>query len=244
MSQKFKICSTSLTFRWQGLSVKGNGNFAERLIATQSPGTRSRSRPTALENFQTVEMQDSRLILLQALAAAESGRSTWPAACSRPVHCVHLLHLPAPTVHLPAVCCKPLQPPCNSPAVSALPPDVVTDAPVAAFGCGEPCGGAARQPAGSSQRTPPQTASAPPSPLPPPIPCYRNKSCSDILKGKGSNTGSQKKRSHPLTFCLWYLKKKPDRHICILQDQGSAQGIFAFISESSKLSSLFLPNIW
>ena len=141
MSQKCKTCSTSHTFRWQGLSVKGNGNFAERLIATQSPGTRSRSRPTALENFQTVEMQDSRLILLQALAAAESGRSTWPAACSRPVHCVHLLHLPAPTVHLPAVCCKPLQPPCNSPAVSALPPDVVTDAPVAAFGCGEPCSG-------------------------------------------------------------------------------------------------------
>ena len=103
----------------------------------QGPGPRSRCRPTAGEDFQTLEMQESRLILLQALAAAESGRSTW----SRPVHCVHLLHLPAPTVHLPAVCCKPLQPPCNSPAVSALPPDVVTDAPVAAFGCGEPCSG-------------------------------------------------------------------------------------------------------
>ena len=79
--------------------------------------------------------ENSRLIFLQALTTPGSGRST---SQSRPVHCVHLLHLPAPNVHLPAVCCKPLQPPCNSPAVSALPPDVVTDAPVAAIGCGEP----------------------------------------------------------------------------------------------------------
>ena len=147
------------------------------------------------EDFQTVEMQDSRLILLQALAAAESGRSTWPAACSRPVHCVHLLHLPAPTVHLPAVCCKPLQPPCNSPAVSALPPDVVTDAPVAAFGCGEPCGG---RTGGSVRRLRRCLL------LPPLLALYQ--SCAiktkvaQTLKGKGPNT-ARKPEENTATLC-------------------------------------------
>ena len=142
-----------------------------------------------------MEMQDSRLILLQALAAAESGRSTWPAACSRPVHCVHLLHLPAPTVHLPAVCCKPLQPPCNSPAVSALPPDVVTDAPVAAFGCGEPCGG---RTGGSVRRLRRCLL------LPPHLALYQ--SCAiktklaEILKGKGPNK-ARKPEENTATLC-------------------------------------------
>ena len=83
-------------------------------------------------------MQESRLILLQAVASRESGRSTCRLRSSRPVHCVHHLQIHAPSLHLPAVCCKPLQSPCNSPAVYALPLDVVTDAPVAAFGCAEP----------------------------------------------------------------------------------------------------------
>ena len=97
-------------------------------------------RPAAacLQDFQTVEMQESRLILVQAVASRESGRSTCRLRSSRPVHCVHHLQIHAPSLHLPAVCCKPLQSPCNSPAVYALPLDVVTDAPVAAFGCAEP----------------------------------------------------------------------------------------------------------
>ena len=112
-------------------------------------------------------MQESRLILLQAVASRESGRSTCRLRSSRPVHCVHHLQIHAPSLHLPAVCCKPLQSPCNSPAVYALPLDVVTDAPVAAFGCAEPSStGVVR----CLRR-----CSAPPSSLDQPIPCYRNR---------------------------------------------------------------------